>query len=92
MKRRCVTMLLPQKTKGGRLVKKSKHKPYLRLKAALQEKNISYRALAKLLDISPAAVSDKINGKSDFLISEALSIESALKIPKSVFLPEQFRK
>lgn len=68
-----------------------KHKPYERLKEALHNRNVSYRELGDLLSISVTAVCNKINGKSDFLISETDRIEAAYLIPRSVFLPDEFR-
>ena len=54
---------------------KQKHKPYNRLKGKLREKGMSYNDISALLQITPTAVSQKINGKSDFLLSQAMQVE-----------------
>lgn len=64
-----------------------KHKPYVKLKEALKRRDLSYHDLSRLLNVSVTTVCNKINGKSDFLISEIFRIEQAYSIPRSVFLP-----
>mgnify|MGYP000888374388 FL=1 len=67
-------------------MKGTKHRPYNQLKAELRSRKISNHELGKMLGISVSSVSNKINGKSDFLISEIARIESAYLIPLAVFL------
>ena len=45
--------------------------------------------LASLLNMSSGSVGDKINGFSDFYISEMEIIEEKLSIPHSVFFEEK---
>ncbi len=60
------------------------HEPYNKLKGALRERNITYDAASKLLGISKATLCRKINGESDFYLSEVGKLES-YGIPESVF-------
>ncbi|HBT65637.1 MAG TPA: transcriptional regulator [Ruminococcaceae bacterium] len=70
------------------MMKKLKHKPYTQFKSMLHERKIGYGELSNLLGVSVSAVGRKVNGRSDFLISEIARIEMAYRIPKSVFLPK----
>lgn len=54
------------------------HEPYQRLKGRLREVGKNYQDLSKLLGISTTAVAHKINGKSDFLLSQAEEVEKYL--------------
>lgn len=65
------------------------HPPYFRFKNILKERGITYVQLASLLNMSRGAVGDKINGFSDFYISEMEIIEQKLSIPHSVFFEEK---
>lgn len=60
------------------------HKPYNKLKGALRERNVTYDDASKLLGISKATLCRKINGESDFYLSEAEKLES-YGIPNTVF-------
>lgn len=51
-----------------------KYRELVELKGILREKKISYEILAKHLEISISALSNKINGKSLFDILEASKI------------------
>lgn len=64
------------------------HAPYNRLKGLLRTRNLTYSDLAELLNVSRATVSNKINGLSDFFLSESEVIERFLKIDHSIFYPE----
>lgn len=66
--------------------KRSIHKPYNGLKGALRARNLTYANVAELLDISEAAVGHKINGKSDFYISEVEKILNAYNLKLDIFL------
>lgn len=59
---------------------KIKHLPYENLKVKLFQHKISYSDLAKLLNLSETAVSHKINGKSDFMLQEAIRVSEFAKI------------
>ena len=62
------------------------HRPYQRLKGEMTEKNITYSDMARLLNISAATVSNKINGISDFRISEVQKIQTYYGIDYSFFV------
>ena len=63
-----------------------KHKPYKKLKGILREKEITYRNLAEILGVTEASVCQKINGKSDFYISEINVICNSLSVDTDIFL------
>lgn len=63
-----------------------KHTPYTLLKAALREKRITYRDISRLLKISTSAVSKKINGVSDFYVSEVMRMEEAFGLCNDFFI------
>jgi plasmid maintenance system antidote protein VapI len=87
-------MLSNTKHEEGKQVKglkKLKHIPYEQLKEELYRRKLSYRDLSRTLGISISSVCEKINGKSDFLISETLRLEAVYLIPRSAFLPGEFR-
>lgn len=63
-----------------------KHKPYNRLKGDLREKGLTYSTVAAFLNISETALSHKINGISDFYITEMEQITSEYGISRSSFL------
>ena len=48
------------------------------LEAALRQKNISNEAVAKLLNIHRNSLRNKLDGKTDFSISEAFKIKRDL--------------
>lgn len=62
------------------------HKPYSKFKGKLREKSLTYSDVAKVLGISEVAISHKINGISDFYISEVEKISSAFEISQNIFL------
>ncbi len=54
---------------------KRRHQPYFKFKALLDEKGIKQRDVAKLLDKSPSALNQNINGTGgDFSVSEVRKI------------------
>lgn len=61
------------------------HEPYQRLKGKMREKGLNYEDISKLLSISTTAVSHKINGKSDFLLSQALAVEARVGLDVKKF-------
>lgn len=67
-------------------MKKSRHPPYTRFKGFLTERGITYRDIADLLGISTTAVGAKVNGKSDFSLSEAQIIKRKYKPEREIFL------
>lgn len=69
--------------------RKAVHKPYNELKGALRAKELKYSDVAKLLNISETAVSFKINGKSDFYVSEVDALLKAYNLELDVFLKKK---
>lgn len=68
----------------GKKIKKLKHPPYLKLKAALVEENIRQKALAELLGIAAVTVNQKINGTLEFTYTEAEKTADFLDRPVQV--------
>ena len=52
----------------------------LRLKAALVRRGVTIERLSKMVNLSTASLSMKINGKREFKVSEILSMQEALQI------------
>ena len=65
--------------------KLKKYSPYIKLKHELSRKKISYLEVAILLGKSVRTISMKINGYSDFYISEQQKICDAFGIRQEVF-------
>ena len=63
----------------------SSHKPYAKFKGWLRANNLTYADIAKLLGLSTATVSSKINGKSDFLLSEVSVIRKHYNLGGDIF-------
>lgn len=64
------------------------HPPYNRFKIWLKDNNLTYSAIAELLGITSTSVMNKVNGKSDFLLSETQLIESEYHISNDIFSTE----
>ena len=62
------------------------HQPYNKLKGAIREKELTYADVAQILGISKATLCRKINGESDFYMSEAEKLESR-GFPHKIFYP-----
>lgn len=58
------------------------YRELVELKGLMREKKVTYEILAKHLEMSISALSNKINGKSVFDILEANTIAIFLDIPK----------
>lgn len=54
---------------------------YKRLKGAMAEKGITQSKLAEQLNISLTTLNFKLNGKSEFTLSEAKELSSIFSIP-----------
>lgn len=60
--------------------------PYYKFKGYLAENNIQQKEIAKMLNISQATLSKKINGKSgDFTAQDLKKICTNLKIKAEIF-------
>lgn len=65
------------------------HEPYNKFKVWLKDKNITYADLAKLLGRTETSIMYKINGKSDFLLSEVQLIKATFNISDDIFFTEK---
>lgn len=61
------------------------HKPYASFKGWLRANGLTYSNVADLLGISVATVSAKINGQSDFLLSEVQLIREKYNLKSDIF-------
>lgn len=61
------------------------HEPYDKFKGWLRENKLVYQDIANLLGISVPTVSAKINGDSDFLLSEVKMIKKHYKAEEDIF-------
>ncbi len=61
------------------------HKPYVKFKGWLKSNMLTYKDLGELLGLSTATVSAKINGQSDFLLSEIQAIKRKYHLDDSIF-------
>lgn len=62
-----------------------KHKPYLKFKGVLAERGLVQKDIAKLLNLSPVTINQKINGTLDFSYSEVEAICTHLDISSEIF-------
>jgi transcriptional regulator with XRE-family HTH domain len=67
---------------------KKKHAPYIKLKRLFASRGITYKDVAKVIHTTEATVMCKINGDSDFTISEMKSICATFGIDPSVFFAD----
>lgn len=64
------------------------HKPYVKFKGWLRENGLRYADIANLLGVSVATISAKINGTSDFLLSETRIIKRTYALSDNIFFAE----
>lgn len=64
------------------------HKPYAKFKGWLRENGLTYKDIAELLGLSVATVSAKINGDSDFLLSEIQIIKKKYCLKDTIFFTD----
>lgn len=62
-----------------------KHAPYTKLKRTLAADGITYKDVARVIQTTEATVMCKINGSSDFYLSEMVTICSAFNIDFNLF-------
>ncbi len=67
------------------MAKRKVHMPYNRFKVWLKDNGLTYAAISELLGITPTSVMLKINGQSDFLLSEVQLIKSTYNISDDIF-------
>lgn len=72
----------------GAMIMNLIHNPYANFKGWLRSNDLTYNDIAELLGLSVATVSAKINGKSDFLLSEIQVIKEKYNLESSIFFTE----
>lgn len=71
---------------------KLKHQPYLRFKGYLVENRIKQTEIAKLLNLSPVTVSQKINGYLHFTFPEVEKICDKYGLSADFFREKSYAK
>lgn len=66
------------------------HPPYNKFKIWLKDNNITYSVIAEILGITSTSVMHKINGKSDFLLSEIQLIKSEYQLTDDIFFNQKY--
>ena len=64
---------------------KKKHAPYIAFKRAIAGKGLTYKDVAKVIGVTESTLMLKINGKSDFYLSEQRTICSTFDIDQNIF-------
>lgn len=64
------------------------HKPYLRFKGWIRENGLTYSDIAEFLGITTTALSFKINGKSDFSLSEIQALKNKYNLDNNIFFTD----
>lgn len=64
------------------------HKPYHKFKGWLRENNLNYADLGALIGVSKTTISAKINGQSDFYLSEIQTIRKTYNLDGSIFFTD----
>ena len=61
------------------------HEPYINFKTWIKENNLNYNIIGLFLGISAVAVCRKINGQSDFTLSEINALKEKYKLKSDIF-------
>ena len=72
-------------------VKKLTHEPYDGLKTLLFAKGKTYAQAASILELTPASFSQKMNGHSDFKITDIELLANELEFDPSIIFTGEFR-
>ncbi len=67
---------------------KKLHMPYKKFKTWIRENNLNYNKIGEFLGISAVAVCRKINGQSDFTLSEINALKMEYKLQSSIFFAD----
>jgi DNA-binding XRE family transcriptional regulator len=70
---------------------RTKHLPHSKFKGYLIENKIQQKEVAKLLNISPVTINQKINGSLHFTFNEVEIICDAYKLMPDIFLTRKLR-
>lgn len=65
--------------------KKKIHQPYMIFKGWLRSNNLTYADVSEVLGISKATLSAKINGESDFFLSEVKVLRNRYNLSYDIF-------
>ena len=65
--------------------KKKLHEPYSKVKGFLREHDLTYSDLAETLGVTETTIGFKINGLSDFYLSEVKKLQTSYGIPLIFF-------
>ena len=63
------------------------HEPYTKLKLALAGKGKTYQDVSDVIGVNVGTVSQKMNGYSDFTISEFQAMAKAFGLSLDIFMP-----
>lgn len=69
-------------------MKKIIHKPYAKFKGWIRENGLTYADIAQFLGLNESTVSLKINGHSDFLLSEIQALKSHFHLDSNIFFTD----
>lgn len=64
---------------------KNIHKPYQKFKGWLRSENLVYKDIADFLGVSIQTVTAKVNGQSDFTLSEIKAMNSNYNLSNDIF-------
>ena len=67
---------------------KKLHRPYTKFKIWIRENNLNYNKIGDFLGISAVAVCRKINGQSDFTLSEINALKKEYALKSDIFFVE----
>ncbi len=70
------------------MTQKRCHPPYTTLKRTLAAMGLTYKDVADVIGVTPSTVQLKINGQSDFYISEQMEICEAFGIEAGIFFAD----
>lgn len=64
------------------------HKPYAKFKGWIRENGLNYQEIADFLGLNLATVSNKINGQSDFSLSEINALRKKYNLSSEIFFTD----
>lgn len=70
-------------------MKSREHKPYTAVKMWLAGHGITYKQVADVLGLTEATVQMKLNGKSDFYITEQIAMSEKLGLDPLIFFAKE---
>ena len=65
--------------------RKKIHPPYTKFKGWMRENGITYSDIAVFLGVAPSTVCLKVNGSSDFLLSEIQLLKNKYNLDNNIF-------